>query len=97
MLKSYVCWRERFFVIKYLQHDGYSNYEIDSVMKTFLSGKKHPVKGHDNYEHFVEEKQLFYVTRNSSLFSCSAVKEVNLCPVMGLCDKIKENPLYITM
>jgi len=94
--QDYVYWRERFHVLKYLIERTYGDYEIDLIMKEFLSGKKHPIKNHDNYEHYLQERQLQYVRRNSSLFSCKKIKDESLCPIeFGLCDLIKKKPLYL--
>lgn len=95
LVQPYIHWSERFHVIKYLQHIGYANGEIDFFMKQFLEGKKHPQKGHDNFEHYIKERQNMYIQRNRSVFSCDKIKNQNLCPVQGLCSKIQEKQLYL--
>lgn len=95
LVQPYIHWTERFYVIKYLNHIGYSNGEIDLFLKQFLEGKKHPIKNTDNFEHYIKERQNLYVTNNKSLFSCSKIKSQGLCPVQGLCNKIREKPLYL--
>jgi len=95
LLNSYVFWRSRFHLLKNLLSLGYSDSEIDMIMKTFLSGKKHPIKLHDNYEHYLKENQFQYVKRNKSLFSCNKVKQDGLCNLDCNCKKIIERPLYL--
>jgi len=94
--QDYVYWRQRFHILKYLIARGYGDYEINLIMKEFLSGKKHPIKVHDNYEHYLKERQLEYVRRNASLFSCKKIKDESSCPIsVGFCDLIIEKPIYL--
>ena len=94
MLK-YVFWNERFHPLKYLSDNGYSDAEIREIMKTFLEDKKHPIRGTSNFSEDIITTQLRYLRKNKSFFSCSRIKRDNLCPVQGLCDKIKEKPIYL--
>lgn len=92
--RAYVKWHHRAQIVNYLKYRGYSDFEIDKIMEIFLKGKKHPEKGVDNYLHFKKERQLQYLRRNKSLFSCKKIKSFGECPVSGLCQMIKEKPLY---
>ena len=96
LVMPYVYWKQRFFVLKYLQHSSFSDKEIDLIIKIFLVGKKHPIHEHDNYQHYLKERQFQYVKNNKSLFSCKNVKENLLCPIKnGLCSKIREHSIYL--
>ena len=95
LTQPYIYWRPRFHIIKYLQHVGYSEAEINLIIKNFTEGKKHPQKLHDNFQHYLKERQFIYVKKNNALFSCQKVKQDGLCPVQGLCKKIQEKPLYL--
>ena len=95
LVQPYVYWDDRFHPLKYFLDSGYTDNEINLIMQNFLEGKKHPLKQHDNYLHYLKENQLQYLKNNKSLFSCKKIKSQNLCPVSGLCDNIKKNPLYL--
>lgn len=95
LLMPYLNYRQRFYVIRYLQHKGHSDVEIDLIMKSFLRQKLHPSKGHDNYLHYLKERQLLYVKNNHSLFSCSALRREGYCRNLVMCEKLKSEPLYL--
>jgi len=51
----------------------------------------------NNYEHFLQERQLDYVFKSLSLFSCSKIKSELCCPLQNIkdkCSQIIEAPIY---
>ena len=72
---------ERGLLICYLRDDGYSFYEILTILKTTLSQKK--------YYHCTEEEnqpQYLYYDREDMLFaSCQTLKHNGLCPSNKCC------------
>lgn len=94
--QDYIYWRQRFHILKYLIDRGYSEFEIELILKEFLTGKKHPIRGTDNYNDDIMKVQYKYIKSNLSLFSCNKIKDELLCPIsFGLCDLIKEKPIYL--
>ena len=95
LIQPYVYWSDRFLVVRFLQHYlGYVSGEVDLVMKSFLEGKKHPVRGEDNYCHYLKERQNSYIHKNKSLFSCKKIKQLGYCKHNDKCKFMIENKLY---
>ena len=96
LIQPYIYWNQRFHLLKYFQDSGYSDFEIESIMKIFTDGKVHPVKKTNNWNIDIMNVQNRYLRRNKSFFSCKKIKGEMLCPIsFGLCSKIKTNPLYL--
>ena len=97
LLNSYTNWRQRFWIIKWFVDKGYSKQEIKEIMKEFLSLKFKLNTNQNNYEHFLQERQLDYVFKSLSLFSCSKIKSELCCPLQNIkdkCSQIIEDPIY---
>lgn len=95
LLQPYTYWGERYHILRYMIDNGYGELEVKEIMKSFLSDKKHPIRGTSNYKDDIINVHYKFLKKNNSLFSCKRIKKENRCPVQGLCDKIKENPIYL--